>query len=442
MLNRRHFMKHLAGLSALALPGMAFWNRLRAAEPVLKKENKSLIIMWMGGGASHMDLWDLKPGSENGGEFKPIKTAASGVEISEVLPTLATQFKNLSIVRSLVTNEGSHERGTELMNTGRAPSPVVPYPAMGAVVSSQLTPKDAPLPGFIGIGGTAQRIGPGFLGSLYSPFSIQNAGQPPQNIRPPDSLGGSEDDKKARMLRRQRLFNVVENNFGDTLLPGANEAMKKDLGDAAQSHETIYGKAFDLTIPKPGTKMDSVFDISKEDTKVIEGYGGRQNQFGMGLLLARKLVEAGVTAVEVDLGGWDNHGNIFQTIRTGNGPRVDKGFGNLVKELTERGLWQNTVVLFMSEFGRTPKINAGGGRDHWARCWSVALGGGAIKGGIAYGATNKDGTDLADGSEKATIGDLFATVYKGLGLDPTTQVRDNIGRPMNIADGKPISALV
>jgi hypothetical protein len=438
MQNRRHFLKHMAGLSALALPGLGFWNKIRAAETQLKKDNKSLIIMWMNGGASHMDLWDLKPDSPagNGGDFKPIKTKADGVMISEVLPTLAEQFKNLSIVRSLVTNEGSHDRGTTLMNTGRQPSPIVQFPAMGSVVSSQLTPKDAALPGFIGIGGTATRIGPGFLGSLYSPFSIQNPGQPPQNIKPPQSLG-NEDDAKARMLRRQKLFGVVEDHFGDNLYPaGTTSAQKKDLGSAAESHETIYGKAFDLTIPKPGTKLDSVFDISKEDPKTIEAYGGRANNFGMGLLLARKLVEAGVTTVEVDLGGWDNHGNIFNTIRTGNGPRVDKGFGNLVKELTERGMWKNTVVLFMSEFGRTPKINQGGGRDHWARAWSVVVGGGAIKGGVAYGA------NLADSSQKATIGDLFATVYKGLGLDPTTQVRDNLGRPLNIAEGKAIDALV
>jgi len=443
-MNRRHFMKHVAGLSALALPGLTFWNAVRAAEPQLKKDNKSLIILWMGGGASHMDLWDLKPNSPagNGGDFKPIKTKADGVMISEVLPTLADQFKNLSIIRSLVTNEGSHDRGTTLMNTGRVPSPVVEFPAMGSLVSSQLTPKDAALPGFIGIGGTAQRIGPGFLGSLYSPFSIQNAGQPPQNIKPPDSLGGSEDERKARMLRRKNLFDVVENNFGDGLLPGSTEAQRKDLNTPAQSHETIYGKAFDLTIPKPGTKLESVFDISKEDSKVVDAYGGKANQFGMGCLLARKLVEAGVTAVEVDLGGWDNHGNIFNTIRNGNGPRVDKGFGNLVKELVERGMWKNTVVVFMSEFGRTPKINQGGGRDHWARAWSVVVGGGAIKGGMAYGETNKDGDDLADASMKVTIGDMFATVYKGLGLDPTTQVRDNLGRPLNIADGKPVSALV
>jgi len=443
MLNRRHFLQHVAGLSALALPGLSFWNALRAAEPALKKDNKSLIIMWMGGGASHMDLWDLKPGSENGGEFKPIKTKADGISISEILPTVADQFKNLSVIRSLVTKEGSHERGTTLLNTGRQPSPIVQFPAMGAVASSQLTSKDAALPGFIGIGGTAQRIGPGFLGSLYSPFSIQNAGQPPQNIKPPDSLGGSDDDRKARMLRRQKLFGIVEDSFADNLFPtGTTAAQKKDLGSAAESHETIYGKAFDLTIPKPGTKLESVFDVSKEDSKTTDLYGGKQNQFGMGLLLARKLVEAGVTAVEVDLGGWDNHGNIFNTIRNGNGPKVDKGMGGLVKDLVDRGLWKNTVVLFMSEFGRTPKINQGGGRDHWATCWSVVLGGGAIKGGIAYGATDKDGMTLADPTQAVSVGDLFATVYKGMGLDPTNQVRDNLGRPLNIADGKPVAALV
>src|SRR6185369_10968499 len=164
--DRRHFLKHMVGLSAMAVPGLQFVQALRAAEPQLKKQNKSLIIMWMGGGPSHMDLWDLKPGSANGGEFKPIKTGAEGVEISEILPTIASQMQHLSIIRSLVTNEGSHERGTTLMNTGRAPSPVVQFPAMGSVASSLLTSKELSLPGFIGVGGIAQRIGPGFLGSM------------------------------------------------------------------------------------------------------------------------------------------------------------------------------------------------------------------------------------------------------------------------------------
>jgi uncharacterized protein (DUF1501 family) len=160
----------------------------------------------------------------------------------------------------------------------------------------------------------------------------------------------------------------------------------------------------------------------------------------MGALLARKLVEKGVTAVEIDLGGWDNHGNIFNTIRNGNGPRLDKGMGNLVKELVERGLWKNTVVLWMGEFGRTPRINQNGGRDHWARSWSVVVGGGAIKGGQVYGSTTADGMDVAE--KPCTVGDVFATVFAGLGLEPSTQFRDNLGRPIPIAEGKPLAGLV
>jgi hypothetical protein len=441
-LNRRHFLKHMAGFSAaMALPGMQFIQQLRAAEPTLKKENKSVIILWMGGGPSHMDLWDLKPGESTGGEFKPIKTKASGIEISELLPTVADQMQHLSLVRSLQTNEGSHERGTVLMNTGRPPSPIVQFPAMGAVVSAQLTSKEAALPGFIGIGGTAQRIGPGFLGSLYAPFTVQNAGQPPENIKAPGDLGADDsEEQKARIRRRQRLFYAIEDNFTNSLYPDLKPGSedRKSAGDSAQSHETIYKKAFDLTV----SKLRTVFDIKKEPKNVIDAYGGERNQFGMGCLLARKLVQAGVSCVEVDLGGWDNHANIFNTLKNGNGPRLDKGMGNLVKELVGLGMWKNTVVLWMGEFGRTPRINQNAGRDHWARAWSIALGGGAIQGGQVYGATSKDGMDLADGTTKATIGDVFATVFKGLGIDPATQVRDNLGRPTNIAEGKPLKGLV
>jgi len=180
--------------------------------------------------------------------------------------------------------------------------------------------------------------------------------------------------------------------------------------------------------------------VNKEPRSVIDAYGGMQNRFGMGCLLARKLVEKGVSCVEVDLGGWDNHNNIFNTLRTGNGPRLDKGMGTLVKELVERKLWKNTVIVWMGEFGRTPRINQNGGRDHWGRCWSVVVGGGGIKGGVVHGSTSKDGMDVD--KDPVRIGDLFATLYKGLGLDPGTKVRDNLGRPLEIADGKPIPTLV
>ncbi len=437
-MSRRHFLTHVAGASALAVPGLSFWNGLRAAETVLKKENKSLIIMWMGGGPSHMDLWDLKPNSPNGGEFKPIKTKADGVEISEVLPTVADQFQHLSIIRSLVTNEGSHDRGTVLMNTGKQPNPVVQFPAMGAVASSLLTSKDLPLPGFIGVGGVAQRIGPGFLGMAYAPFTVQNPGQPPENVSPPGSLGSPDSDEQTeRLRRRQRLFSTLEDDFGDETFPTIKGAEAREAaGSAAQAHEGIYRKGFDLTI----SPLKTVFDIKDEKKETIEMYGGMKNNFGMGCLLARKLVEKGVTCVEVDLGGWDNHAQVFNAIRTGNGPRLDKGMGGLVKDLVDRGLWKNTVVLWMGEFGRTPKINQNNGRDHWARCWSVALGGGAIKGGQVYGATSDDGTDVKE--KPASLGDLFATVYKGMGLDPSTQIRDNLGRPLSIAEGKPLDGLI
>ena len=178
-MTRRHFLTHVAGASAVAVSGLQFLGGLKAAEEKLKKENKSLIILWMGGGPSHMDLWDLKPGQPTGGEFKPIKTAAPGIEISEVLPTVAKQMSHLSIIRSLQSREGSHERGTTLMNTGRLPSPVVQFPHVGAIAGSLLASKELPLPAFIGIGGTAQRIGPGFLGMTNAPFTVQNAGRPP-----------------------------------------------------------------------------------------------------------------------------------------------------------------------------------------------------------------------------------------------------------------------
>jgi uncharacterized protein (DUF1501 family) len=436
-MNRRHFLKHVATASALTVPGMQFLQGLRAAAPKLKKDNKSLIVLWMGGGPSTIDLWDLKPGEQTGGEFKPKPTAASGIQISEILPTVASQFRNLSIVRSLVTNEGSHDRGTTLMNTGRVPNPVVQYPAIGATASSLMTPKDLALPGFIGVGGTAQRIGPGFLGMMYAPFTVQNAGAPPQNIKSAANLGDAEQTTE-RLRRRQRLFYTVEDNFAESGFPHLKApADREAAGSAAQAHEAVYKKAFDLTI----SPLRTVFEVNREPANVIDAYGGRANGFGMGCLLARRLVEQGVTCVEVDLGGWDTHGNNFGQLRTRLGPQLDKGMGALVKDLVERGMWKNTVVLWMGEFGRTPRINQNAGRDHWARCWSIVMGGGAIQGGRVFGATSKDGMDVA-GDELAKVGDVFATVFKGLGLDPATKVRDNLGRPLEIADGKPLKGLV
>jgi hypothetical protein len=449
MLNRRHFMSHVAGASAMALPALSFMQNLHAQADKLKKESKSLIILWMGGGPTHMDLWDVKdPGLPNTGEFKRIKTSASGVEVSEILTETAKQMKHLSIVRSLVTNEGSHERGTEKMLIGRNPTPVVPFPHIGSVMASQAASKDLKLPPFISVGNTSSRVNngqpSGFLGMAYAPFSVQNPGQPPANIGLPGSLLAGSDPRMAaeRMRRRQRLFYNVEDTFAEGSLPHLKTpADREAAGSPAQAHATTYGKAFDLTV----SPLAKVFEVRGEPSSVIDAYGGMNNRFGMGCLLARKLVEKGVSCVEVDLGGWDNHANIFNALRgtaanPGHGVRLDKGMSALVADLVDRGLWKNTVVVWMGEFGRTPRINQNGGRDHWGTCWSVAVGGGAIKGGMIHGSTTKDGMSVD--KDPASIGDLFATIFKGLGIDPGTKVRDNLGRPIEIADGKPISTLV
>ena len=422
-MNRRHFVKHMAGVSALSFVG-----KVKAQEEKLKKSGKKLVVLWMGGGPSHMDLWDLKEDHANAGEFKRIMTSAKGIAISEVLPTIASQFHNLVAIRSLVTNEGSHERGTVLMNTGHQPSVVVQYPSIGSVTSSLLTSKELPLPGFIGIGGSAQRIGPGFLGTNFAPFTVQNAGTPPENIKSPKEI-----DDEERLRRRQRLFYTLEDDFSERIAPHIKGSVAREsMGNHAQSHSNIYGKAFDLTL----SPLKTIFELKDENPKTIESYGGRGNNFGMGCLLARKLLSKGVSCVQIDLGGWDNHSDIFNTIRRGNGNRLDMGMGYLVKDLVDMGMWKDTVLMCMGEFGRTPKINQNGGRDHWARCWSMVIGGGTIKGGQVYGGTTHDGMDIQH--NPCSIADVYATAYKALGLDPMFQIRDNLGRPIPISEGKPL----
>jgi len=440
MQNRRHFLKHMAGLSAMALPGMQFVQNIRAAAPQLKKDNKSVVIFWMGGGPPTIDLWDLKYGEATAFDDEPIETSADGVKISPYMPKIAEQFKHLIAVRSLSTSEGDHNRGTILMHTGRTPNPVVTYPSLGSMTSYQMRDKtkDLPLPSFISVGGGNN--GPGFLGMNYAPFTLQNPGTPPQNIKAPASLGAGMDEKE-RVRRRQRLFYTVEDSFSRSLVPGLSGSTEKEMdlnrkkiADATVAHSEVYQKAFQLVAGNGG----KVFEFDAKDQKSLEEYG--KDGFGRGCLMARKLVEAGVTSVEVNLGGWDLHANTQATLKNQRLPVLDNGMGTLVKDLNERGMWKNTVVIWMGEFGRTPRINQNAGRDHWARCWSIVIGGGAMKGGQAYGKTTKDGMDVQD--DKCGISDVFATIYKALGINPADQIRDNLGRPLALAEGKPLKGVV
>jgi hypothetical protein len=456
-MNRRHFLKHVAAASALALPGMEFVRTIQANAQQLRRNNKSVVVMWMGGGPATIDIWDLKPGRPTGGEFTEIQTAASGVRISQHMPKVAEQMRNLAIIRSLSTSEGDHNRGTQLMHTSYTPNPAIAFPTLGSIMAHE-APKLAgyngpSLPAYITIGGGMGGNGGGFLGMNYAPFSVQNPGSPPENIRPPQSLGNG-DDLLDRVQRRRRLFSEIEDQFMYGRVPHLSAGMayasqserdaklaeRAKFADASKAHRDVYYKAFSLVASKEG----EVFDLKNEKPKIMEEYGAAgqgANNFGRSAVLARRLLESGVSAVELSLGGWDTHGGNFNALSTRQLPPLDKAMGSLVRDLVERGMWQNSVVVWMGEFGRTPRINANNGRDHWSRCWSVVVGGGAIRGGQAYGATDQDGMDVA--RDRASIGDVFATIYRGLGIDPDNQVRDPIGRPFRIAgmNGRPIQAL-
>jgi hypothetical protein len=439
-LNRRHFLKHVAGAAAMTLPGAQFVQNLSAAAPSLKKQNKHIIILWMGGGPTHMDTWTIKVGSPNQGSFEPLKTSAQGIEISEAMPKMAEQFKYMNRIESLNSQEGDHMRGTVRLNTGFAPSTIgVQIPHLGSIVSHYVGDKDSALQ-FVSVGGTATRIGPGFLGNLYAPFTVQNPGQVPENIKMPQM--GDDKQTSARGMRRKDILTTLENNFKFGITPHiTKEADRKAFADAAQSHSELVNKALDVSL-RAGSKM---FEFGTEDNKLLAEYGN--NGFGRGCLLARKLVESGITAVEIDLGGWDMHGNIKDGVTRNATGVLDPAFAALVKDLNQRGLYKDTLVVWMGDFGRTPRINQGAGRDHWGNGWSVVMGGAGLKGGVSYGQTDKDGMSIKE--NPVSVNQLYSTMYTALGIDLGNRdldLHDNIGRRFYIAgekeNAKPIKELL
>ncbi len=421
-MSRRHFMSHLAGASALAVPAMTLTQTLQANAADLKKNQKSAILLWMGGGPSTIDIWDLKPGAPTGGEFKPISTNATGVQICEHLPKMAKNMDKIALVRSMSTREADHTRGRYYMHTGYVPNPSIQHPSYGAMLSHELLPSrgdSLEIPPFVAVGGNS--VGPGFLGMAYAPFVVSPNGQ----IK--DLKMGIE---RQRLMERMAMLDKLESNFIKEVRPGKKLA---DQGSAAQDHQKILKKTLSLMT----SKQMEAFKVTLEPKKEQDRYGA--NNFGRGCLMARRLVEQGVPFVEVDFGGWDNHGGIFPTLTT-KLATVDQAMSALMEDLSERGMLKNTVVIWMGEFGRTPRINPGAGRDHWARSWSVAVGGGKIKGGQAVGATNSDGTQVT--SQPYTSQDLMASVCHALGISLETTFTSRSGRPMKIANsGKLIKEL-
>ncbi|MGI8982562.1 MAG: DUF1501 domain-containing protein [Pirellulaceae bacterium] len=431
--SRRDFVKFsLAGALGVSysgwLPKLA---RAAAESPAAKP--KACILLWMSGGPSQMDTFDLKPGHANGGTFKETQSAVPGIKISEHLPGVASQMKDLAIVRSLTTKEGEHGLATQLMMTGYQPQQAaVRYPSLGSLLSKELGREDTDLPNFVSLSPT--RMGDaGFLGPDYSPLTVSGASDDP-NARANLSL---EDLAPPR----DRNEKTVKNQF-DILRFMQQDFAAKNSGDAIKAHKASYAKAMRMV----ETQARKAFQLEDEKAELRDAYG--RNRFGQGCLLARRLVERGVAFVEVTLSsvpggaaGWDTHGDNFTQVKALSGV-LDPAWTTLMKDLRDRGLLDSTLIIWMGEFGRTPKINPGSGRDHFPAAWSMVMGGAGVKGGQVIGKTDAGGEAVAD--RPVTVAELYATFCSALGIDPKKENISPEGRPIGLVDrgADPVKELI
>jgi hypothetical protein len=398
-LGRRAFLKGtIFTAGGLALPN---WGGLFASDTaaeVSRKTGKRCILLWMNGGASQLDTFDMKPGRHTGGPFRPIATNVVGTQICEYLPLLAKKTDRLAIIRSMRTQSPDHPDGIYHMHTCYKMSERTPHPELGAMIARYNGKPDADLPGFVRMGPTGN-AGAGYLGPQYEPFSLDRNGRLPYF-----TSSYLADDAEAR---RADLLRFVEQEFG-----------REHKAEPFENHRLAKERAYRLMRAK------GVFDISKEWPKYQDRYGN--SEFGKGCLLARRLVEAGVPFVEIGQDNYDSHADNF-VCHKANMQILDPAWSALLTDLEERGLLNDTLVVWMGEVGRTPGINNRAGRDHYVRAWTIVLAGGGIKGGVAHGATDADGKEVKD--NPVTEGDLFTTIYTTLGINP--RVRHHVGtRPV------------
>ncbi len=375
---------------------------------------KHCIVLFMNGGASQIDTFDPKPDTKNGGPFAAIPTSVEGIQVSEHLPQVAEQAHHLSIIRSMVSREGNHERARYLLHTGYAPGGAVRHPTLGSLTSYYLDDSLSDLPSCVNI--NAPTYSGGFLGATHDPFVVNDSMRPVEDLSYPAQMDTHRFRERLKMLR------AIEKDF-----------IAKRTGRSTEAHEAIYEKA-DQLINSP--KIDA-FQLNEEPLAVREAYG--MNKFGQGCLMARRLVEAGVKFVEVSLDGWDTHQNNFERTKELLN-LVDPAFAMLLKDLSERHLLDETIVLWLGEFGRTPRINNNDGRDHHTNGWATVVAGGGTRGGQVIGGTNEDGSEVVSGA--VGVPDLFASLCFALGIDPDEENYSRSGRPIRVAnDGSVIEEL-
>ena len=363
---------------------------------------KHCIVMFMSGGPSQLDTFDPKqPSVENSGPFKPIPTSVKGIEFSEHLPLVAEQAHHLSVIRSMVSREGNHERARYLLHTGYAPGGAVRHPTLGSLTSYYLDDDESHLPSCVNI--NSPTYSGGFLGASHDPFVVNNPLEKVDDIEYPALMDTHRFRERLKMLKN------LEKDF-----------VSKRTGRGTEAHEAIYKKADEL-INSPNIKA---FELKEEPNEIREAYG--MNRFGQGCLMARRLVEAGVNFVEITLDGWDTHENNFERTKELLDV-VDPAFAMLVKDLSERDLLDETVILWLGEFGRTPRINMNDGRDHHPNGWSAVIAGGGTRGGQVIGSTNEDGTQVI--TDPIAVPDLFASLCFALGINYEEENYSRSGRP-------------
>jgi hypothetical protein len=415
----------VAGASVSGWFGLLADHAARAAAPPAR--TKSCILLWMAGGPSHIDTFDPKPDAPDDirGDLKAIRTGVPGIQVCERFPRFAQLMQHAALLRGMTSDEGDHGRARIYVHTGYKPGASgLRYPILGSTVAAELGQPDAPLPNFVVTGALAGKnsflTDAGYRGPRHEPLVLNNPGQGLENLNAPVPADDFDD--------RAGVLDKLEQGFARTSGTGAAEAHATTFRRTVELMRSDRTKAFDLSLEPPASR---------------QRYG--EGKFGQCCLLARRLVEAGVPFIEAHLGDWDTHTKQIADAAKGLMTQVDDGLSALVTDLKERGLLDTTLIIWMGEFGRTPKIGLGknvGGRDHWAKAWSSVLVGGGIKGGQAVGRTDANGAEVAD--RPIRIKDFMATVCTVLGIDHAKQVRTAEGRPVRIVDAgaEPIRELI
>ena len=405
LIARRRFMGGVAAVTGSVVGGLGIFARQSIAEQ-LEKEQKRILLINMAGGLSQLESWDPKPGTSTGGPFRSISTSVPGVQISELLPKTAQQMHHLALVRSINTKNNDHGKGTYMMMTGRRQTPAADFPKLGAVAAKALGADKHSLPGHIHVsnGSGARNNDAAYLGPMFASVTVGSGSPPPISARPDGLSEGAEQSRND--FRRK-----VNENFSLRRKTAVTDVYTQN-----------YERALQLM------KQREVFDISKEPKNVQDQYGS--HQFGQHCLMARRLLEHGVTFVQVTHSNYDTHNENFNFHHEQLG-EVDGPFSTLIADLVDRGMWDNTLVVVLSEFGRTPNINKYYGRDHWGTAWSVCLGGAGIQRGAVIGKTNDGGTAVTE--REVDHGHLFHTFLQAVGVDSSSTF-DVGGRPVPVAD--------